>query len=95
MTKIGQAATHIEQSIPCFGLRVERHQAEYLAGLYIYQRPDKPVHQVIEMMLGVPNLAWEPDDSQMIKMSVMRSLIEHLDSLYLVDTFEHDGGKEE
>jgi hypothetical protein len=25
---IGQVATHIEQSILCFGLRVERHQAE-------------------------------------------------------------------
>ena len=88
---ISQVATQIEQSLPCFGLRVDSHQAACLAALYVKQRPAKPFSDMIEIMLSVPELYWLPDDDLRTKTLTMRSLIEHLDGLYLVDTFEHDG----
>ena len=89
---INQVAIQIEQSLPCFGLRIDRPRAACLAALYVNQRPAKAFSDMIEMMLNVPELEWQPDDDLRTKMLVMQSLIEHLDGLYLVDTFEHDGG---
>ena len=46
---------------------------------------------MIEIMLSVPELDWLPDDDLRTKSLTMQSLIEQLDGLYMVDTFEHDG----
>ena len=54
-----------------------------------------PFSELIDMMLDVPKLDWLPDDDRRTKLLTMQSLVEHLDGLYLVDTFEHDGGAAE
>jgi hypothetical protein len=86
----GCLVDEIERVLPCLGLKIGRVQATYLAIVYKRHRPHMRLSLVAEMLLNAPVLAWEPDHTLRLKVAVTDALVMHLDSLYFVDTFEHD-----
>jgi hypothetical protein len=93
LEKTTHLADEVERALPQFGLEVGRVQATYRAILYQRHRPNTPLELVVEMLLNAPELTWEPDDTIGLRAVVMNSLVQHLDSMYFVDTFEHDGSE--
>lgn len=85
-------ASEIRHTLPCFGLHVDAHQAAELAAVYFCARPKMPVERVLELLFQVPNLSWQLDETDDTKRLTLLALIEYLDSLYFVATFEHDHG---
>jgi hypothetical protein len=80
----------IERTLPCWGLRIGRVQATYLAIVYQRHRPYMRITLVAELLLNAPVLDWAPYHTLQLKVAVMDSLVQHLDGMYFVDTFEHD-----
>ncbi len=89
--RIFDVATEVEQVGPCFGLPISGLHAAVLAALYVHQRPYKPAESVVAALLRMPLIPWLEDDTLSIRLTVMRTLVAHLDGLYFVATFEHDG----
>lgn len=85
-------ASEIQQTLQCFGLHLGADQAAELAAVYFNARPKMPAERVLEFLLQVPNLSWLPDETDDTKRLTLLALIEHLDSMYFVATFEHDHG---
>ena len=96
MVDIADVAGEVMRTLPCFGLRVKKLHAALLAAAYVLQRPVQPLDAVAAMLVAMPLLNWEQrKSSNSIKMATMSSLVEHLDGMYFVGTFEHDGQREE
>jgi hypothetical protein len=95
MNVVSIVATEIATSLPRFGLEVSGFEAHHIATVYVSRRPKMPARQLADSLLNLPGLKWQSQDEQGIRRLVMLSLIEHLDGMYYVETFEHDGVSEQ
>jgi hypothetical protein len=86
----GCLVDEIERTLLCWGLKIGRVQATYLAIVYQRYRPHMRLTLVVELLLNAPVLVWAPHHTLPLKVAVMDSLVQHLDGMYFVDTFEHD-----
>jgi hypothetical protein len=91
MASTAEVAAEITTSLPCFGLWVTRRQAERIAEMYVGQRPTMSANALAEALIELPDLDWDQEDEPATKLLIMRSLLEHLDGMYFVETQEHDG----
>jgi hypothetical protein len=90
MSPLERLVAAITKSLPGFGLNVSDAEATRIAAIYLEHRPRLPAAALAELLLRIPQLRWN-DEDQGVRKLVMLSLVEHLDGLYFIETYEHDG----
>ena len=91
MAASAEVIAEIKIALPCFGLRVSSTQAAHIASTYLRRRPTMTASELAGSLLDIAEFQWGPENKRSTRVLIMRSLIEHLDGLYFVPTFEHEG----